>query len=71
MILTYNLDLIYKLDRISRIKEGNIRQNFVIAKSLRHLDGGKGFLIHLPLNFRTANNYLNCFSLLDAIAHPY
>ncbi len=59
MILTNNLNLIYKLDRIPWIKESNIRQNVVITESMRHLHECKGLLIHLPFNLRNTNNYLN------------
>lgn len=70
MILTTQFNLIYKLDCIPRVEQRHIRQNIVIAKSLRQLDGGECFLIDLPLNFWNANNNLDSLSLLNPLAHP-
>lgn len=70
MILTTQFNLVYKLDCISRIEQGHVRQNVVIAEPLGQFDGGQRLFIDLPLDLRNADDHLHCLAFLDALAHP-
>lgn len=69
MSFTTQLNLVYKLECISGVEQGNIGQNLVIAEALGQFDWGKCLLIDFPLNFLNANNHLDTLSFFDSLAH--